>query len=194
MKLGLKSKSMANNVIRSLAIMFIGLLMIFVSESAMPIIVRIAGAAFFLPALVSIVTVYVSRKEGVGFPQVLISIIDVGCMAFGVWLMIKPLEFVSLFTVLLGVILILFALFQIVMIVSAQKQAALPMALMIIPLLLVIAGVFFITGPFEAQSTTSIVFGICAAVGGISDLVISIKIDKAGKAKAPQSGSPVMKR
>lgn len=185
---------MANNVIRSLATMLIGLLMIFVSDSALPIIIRISGAAFFLPALVSIITVYVSRKESSVIPKVLITIIDVGSMAFGVWLIADPVNFVDLFTILLGVILILFALFQVVMIVTAQKHSIVPLSLLAIPLLLVVAGIIIMTDPFDASSTTSVVFGICAALAGLSDLLISLKIGKGMKAVESQGGGAIVKR
>lgn len=194
MKLGFNTKSMANNVIRSLATMLIGLLMIFVSDSALPIIIRISGAAFFLPALVSIITVYVSRKESSVIPKVLITIIDVGSMAFGVWLIADPVNFVDLFTILLGVILILFALFQVVMIVTAQKHSIVPLSLLAIPLLLVVAGIIIMTDPFDASSTTSVVFGICAAFAGLSDLLISLKIGKGMKAVESQGGGAIVKR
>lgn len=194
MKLGFNTKSMANNVIRSLATMLIGLLMIFVSDSALPIIIRISGAAFFLPALVSIITVYVSRKESSVIPKVLITIIDVGSMAFGVWLIADPVNFVDLFTILLGVILILFALFQVVMIVTAQKYSIVPLSLLAIPLLLVVAGIIIMTDPFDASSTTSVVFGICAALAGLSDLLISLKIGKGMKAVESQGGGAIVKR
>lgn len=194
MKLGFNTKSMANNVIRSLATMLIGLLMIFVSDSALPIIIRISGAAFFLPALVSIITVYVSRKESSVIPKVLITIIDVGSMAFGVWLIADPVNFVDLFTILLGVILILFALFQVVMIVAAQKHSIVPLSLLAIPLLLVVAGIIIMTDPFDASSTTSVVFGICAALAGLSDLLISLKVGKGMKAVESQGGGAIVKR
>ena len=194
MKLGFNTKSMANNVIRSLATMLIGLLMIFVSDSALPIIIRISGAAFFLPALVSIITVYVSRKESSVIPKVLITIIDVGSMAFGVWLIADPVNFVDLFTILLGVILILFALFQVVMIVTAQKYSIVPLSLLAIPLLLVVAGIIIMTDPFDASSTTSVVFGICAALAGLSDLLISLKIGKGMKAVESQGGGAIVKK
>ena len=88
---------MLNNVIRSIAIMLIGLVLIFMSDSAMILLVRLTGAAFFLPALVSIINLYVSRSESGVIPKVLISVIDVGSMAFGVWLMMAPDLFQDVF-------------------------------------------------------------------------------------------------
>lgn len=193
MKFGFNTTSMANNVIRSMATMLIGLLMIFVSESSMSIIIRISGAAFFLPALVSIITLYVSNKESSVIPKVLISVIDVGSMAFGVWLIADPMNFENLFTILLGVILILFALFQVVMIVSAQKYAVVSMYLLAVPLLLVVAGIIIMTNPFDVSSTTSIVFGISAFFAGVSDLFISLKVGKVAKAVEVKGGDIVKK-
>ena len=193
MKFGLNTSSMTNNVIRSMATMLIGLLMIFLSESSMSIIIRVSGAAFFLPALVSMITLYVSQKEGSVIPKVLISVIDVGSMAFGIWLMVDPMNFENLFTMLLGVILVVFALFQVIMIISAQKHAIVPMYLLAIPLLLVVAGIIIMTNPFDVSSSTSILFGVCAFFGGLSDLLISLKAGKGAKAVEVKGGDVVKK-
>mgnify|MGYP003306023933 CR=1 FL=1 len=50
------------------------------------------------------------------------------------------------------------------------------------------------TDPFDASSTTSVVFGICAALAGLSDLLISLKIGKGMKAVESQGGGAIVKR
>lgn len=170
---------MVNNVIRSIAIMLIGLVLIFMSDSAMTLLVRLTGAAFFLPALVSIINLYVSRSENGLIPKVLISVIDVGSMAFGAWLMAAPDHFQAVFVKLLAVVLIVFAVYQVIMIISAQKYSVVPALMFVAPLLIIVVSIVMLSVSFESSSTTSIVFGICTAFSGLSDLLISLKLKNA---------------
>lgn len=178
---------MTNNVIRSVAIMLIGLVLIFMSESAMAMLIRIVGAAFFLPALVSIINLYVSRSESGIIPKVLISVIDVGSMAFGVWLMVAPAHFENVFVKLLALILLVFAVYQVIMIISAQRYSMVPMQMYIAPLLLVVAAIVLFSVSISSSSTISIIFGVSAVVSGVSDLLICLKL-REGNARRLSSG------
>ena len=179
---------MLNNVIRSIAIMLIGLVLIFMSDSAMILLVRLTGAAFFLPALVSIINLYVSRSESGAIPKVLISVIDVGSMAFGVWLMMAPGHFQDVFVKLLAIVLLVFAIYQVIMIVTAQKYSIVPALMFVAPLLIIVVSIVLLSVKFESASTTSVVFGICTAFSGLSDLLISLKLKNAPD-KNPQIGN-----
>ena len=174
----MKSNPVVNGVIRGLATMLIGLLLLFVSDSALPLLIQVTGAIFFLPALVSMVNLYISRNETSLVPKVLMTLINVGSMAFGLWLMIVPSTFVELFTTLLAIVLFLFALYQVIVIVAAQRKMAIPMTLLIAPLILIVVAVVVLTASFESDSEISVLFGICAVLAGISDILIALKIKK----------------
>ena len=92
---------MTNGLVRSIVVMLTGLLLIFCSDSVVGWLIRIVGVAFFLPALVSAINIYITRAQGEMFPKVLITIIDVGSMAFGLWLMVAPASFETLFVKIL---------------------------------------------------------------------------------------------
>ena len=164
--------------------MLVGCLLVFMSESAISLLTRIVGAVFFLPALVSVVNLYVSRKDAAMLPKVLISVIDIGSMAFGIWIMVAPVTFQSVFVKLLAVILLVYAVYQVVMLVSAHKHITVPATLYVTPLLLVIAAVVLLSVSFEKTYTMSIVFGICAIVSGLSDLLISLKLKNSSQHRA----------
>ena len=167
---------MTKNVIRSIVVMLLGLVLIFMSEKAMSLLIRIVGVAFFLPALVSIVNLYVSRAESGIISKVLISIIDIGSMAFGVWLMVAPGHFEDVFMKLLAILLIIFAVYQLIMIVSAQRYSVVPFAMYIAPLVLIVFAVILFSVKMSSVSTTSILFGVCALIAGVSDLLILLKL------------------
>ena len=87
---------MGTGIVRSIVVMLVGVLLMFWSESVANVFIRLLGVAFFLPALVSIVQVALSKVRNGAFSNVLVSTIDVGSMAFGIWLMIAPASFETL--------------------------------------------------------------------------------------------------
>ena len=174
----MKSNPVVNGIIRGLAIMLVGLLLMFMSDSAMPLLIRVTGAVFFLPALVSMVNLYITRGETAMLPKILISLINIGCMAFGLWLMILPETFMNLFTTLLAVLLFVFALYQVIVLVAAHRRMQVSWGMIVAPLLLIVASVIMFTVSFDDAATVSIVFGMCAVVAGLSDIVISLSVRK----------------
>lgn len=169
---------MLNKVVRSLATVVVGVLLILLPGSAMDWIIRIVGAAFFLPAVISVVKLYTSRHSAATIQLVAISVIDVGSIAFGLWLMIAPATFAQLFVMLLGIALLLFSLFQLFVVFSTHKTTPLHWGFLIAPLLLAVAAVVILANPFDAVSAASVMLGICAVVTGLSDLVISIMVNR----------------
>ena len=174
----MKSNPVVNGIIRGLAIMLVGLLLMFMSDSAMPLLIRVTGAVFFLPALVSMVNLYITRGETAMLPKILISLINIGCMAFGLWLMILPETFMNLFTTLLAVLLFVFALYQVIVLVAAHRRMQVSWGMIVAPLLLIVASIIMFTVSFDDAATVSVVVGICAVVAGLSDIVISLSVRK----------------
>ena len=181
---------MTNGLVRSIVVMLTGLLLIFCSDSVVGWLIRIVGVAFFLPALVSAINIYITRAQGEMFPKVLITIIDVGSMAFGLWLMVAPASFEILFVKILALLLLLFAVYQVSVLAMAHRRRSIPVWMYIAPLLLVVASVVLFTSSFKPLETLSVVFGIAAVVSGVSDLIILLKLRK-GK---ETSGTDVVKR
>ncbi|MDO5461090.1 MAG: DUF308 domain-containing protein [Bacteroidales bacterium] len=165
---------MLNKVVRSMATMLVGFLLVFLPESAMGLIIRVVGAAFFLPALISAIRLYMSRNQVDTMRLIAIAVIDLGSMVFGVWLMVAPTTFAELFITLLGIALLVFAVFQVFVVYSAQKYRPMHWGFLITPFLLAVAAIIVLANPFGTLEAVSVMLGICAIVSGLSDLVISI--------------------
>lgn len=167
-----------NGVLRSLSAVLVGLLLVFFKDSVMPIIVRFVGASFFLPALVSIINIYKNYKGKMRFADALVSIVDVGSMLFGAWLMISPVSFIELLVIVLAVILLCFSVYQIYMVMLAYKHLRKPWALLATPLLMVVLAVLLLANPFGSVATATVILGVCAIVSGISDILIFILVKR----------------
>lgn len=161
-----------NSLLRSLSAILIGLLLIFLKDSVMPFMVRLVGVAFFLPALVSIVKMYSVRNAISSIHATLVSLIDLGSMLFGLWLIVSPVTFIELFVIMLAVVLLCFSVFQIYLVISSYGKAGLRRGLIATPLLLAVLSVVILANPFGTVSTAVVVLGVCAVVSGVSDILI----------------------
>lgn len=172
---------MGTGVVRSVVIMLAGVLLMFWSESVANVFIRFVGVAFFLPAFVSIVQVALSKVRNGAFSKVLVSTIDVGSMAFGLWLMVAPAGFETLIVRVFAVVSMLFAVFQIVMFFVARRSFALSGWTLLLPLLLIAGGVLLFNSPLRPMKVLSVAFGAVVVLSGILDLVVSLKLGRAAK-------------
>jgi uncharacterized membrane protein HdeD (DUF308 family) len=172
---------MSTGVVRSIVVMLVGIMFMFWSESVANMFIRALGVAFFLPAFVSIVRLYVSNVQQGTLSKLLVSTVDVGSMAFGLWLIILPAGFETMVVKLLAVIALIFALFQIFMVFAARRSFALSAWTLLVPALLLVGGVLLFTSSFRPLKALSVMFGIVAVLSGIFDLVISLKLGRANR-------------
>ena len=167
---------MNGGLVRGLMTMAIGVLLIVMGDGAMELLVRLVGVAFFLPALVSFISVYSKRKEAGKLPSVAIAVIDVGCMAFGLWLLVNPFSFQSVFVKLLAVILLVIAFFQVYEVLSTSLRTSGGWKMLVAPLLIVALAVFLFFWTSEAMSLVAVVVGVVAVVSALSDIVLAVML------------------
>lgn len=167
---------MNGGLVRGLMTMAIGVLLIVMGDGAMELLVRLVGVAFFLPALVSFISVYSKRKEAGKLPSVAIAVIDVGCMAFGLWLLVNPFSFQSVFVKLLAVILLVIAFFQVYEVLSTSLRTSGWWKMLVAPLLIAALAVFLFFWTSEAMSLVAVVVGVVAVVSALSDIVLAVML------------------
>ena len=172
---------MGTGIVRSIVVMLVGVLLMFWSESVANVFIRLLGVAFFLPALVSIVQVALSKVRNGAFSNVLVSTIDVGSMAFGIWLMIAPASFETLIVRVFAVVSLFLAVFQIVMFFVARRRFALSGWTLLVPFLLIAGGVLLFKSPLRPMKVLSVSFGAVVLLSGILDLVVSLKLWRLAK-------------
>lgn len=167
---------MITGVVRSIVVMLTGVLFIFWSESVANVFIRLLGVFFFLPAFMSMVKIYLSKGRANAFSKLLVSTVDVGSMAFGLWLIIAPASFENLVVKFLAVVALLFAVFQIVTIFAARRNFAISMWALLVPLLLIVGAVVLFTSSFRPLKALSVLFGAATFISGVFDMVISLKL------------------
>ena len=90
---------MINNIIRGSLVALVGILLIVLNESVMPLLVRLLGVVFFLPAFISLVNLYMKRKGTPMFPMLMMNVINIGSVILGILLMLFPIAFLEFFVI-----------------------------------------------------------------------------------------------
>lgn len=171
---------MMNNIVRGIATLLVGVLLVVMNGGAIIFLVRLIGFAFLLPALVSAVNLLVGRKGRFSFQEVAVSVVDVGCIAFGIWLVFAPETFVELVVVLLALVILFYALFQLYKLFLAHKYVRVHWGYTVVPLSLVAVAVVALAVPGITLSFITVMIGISAIVSGLSDILISLLARRGG--------------
>lgn len=173
-----RTNIMISSVLRSIITIIVGVVLIYMRDGAVALLIRIAGAAFLLPALVSLSNLYVNREVVSKVALTFMTIINVGCVAFGLWLLLNPLSFQNLFVKLMAVLIFLIAFNQIVAVVASRRPVKVALSMLVTPLLLAVVAIYLFTSVELVVGTVILVLGICAVVSGVSDLVIAFVVRK----------------
>lgn len=170
---------MLNVIVRSVATILVGILLIMQREAVLPIIVQCIGAAFILPGLFALVSFLLRKNNDTAqqkWQPTVTMLTSIGSIVFGLWLLLTPEFFVGTFMILLGIMVSLLGLYQITILILARKYSAVPFIMFIMPIALLVVGLAVLVNPFDAATIPFLLLGIGAVVGGVSDLVSSLFI------------------
>lgn len=170
---------MLNVIVRSVATILVGILLIMQREAVLPIIVQCIGAAFILPGLFALVSFLLRKNNDTAqqkWQPTVTMLTSIGSIVFGLWLLLTPEFFVGIFMMLLGIMVSLLGLYQITILILARKYSAVPFIMFIMPIALLVVGLAVLVNPFDAATIPFLLLGIGAVVGGVSDLVSSLFI------------------
>lgn len=154
---------------RALAALIIGVLLVMYPNEIGNYFIIIIGIVFLVPSIISLIShFFVNNKEGISrrFP-----IEAIGSLLFGLWLMITPGFFADLLTYLLGFILIMGGVQQIASLLAARKWSEVPGGFFVMPVLILLAGLFALFNPGGVRSTAFIIIGVAAIVYAMTDLL-----------------------
>lgn len=169
---------MVNNIVRSLVTILVGVLLIFMNSEAILLLVRILGVVFLIPSFVSAVRIVMRKRGRFASNDIIVSVIDLGCIVFGLWLLLSPHVFVDFIVVLLALSLMGYALFQLYELFLARKLVRLHWSYAVTPSLLVVAAVIAMLVPGKTLSLVTVAMGVGAVISGLSDIFISLLVGR----------------
>lgn len=160
-------RAVSYSMLRAVCAQVIGLVLVLFPNQAAEYLVITVGVIFLIPSLISIISYFALRTERpVHFP-----LLGIGSLLFGLWLVIMPGFFADLLTYVLGFILVMGGVQQIAALSSARSWMRVPGGFYVVPVLILLAGLFALFNPLGARSTAFIIIGISCLVYALSELV-----------------------
>lgn len=196
MRIVYSSNNYKNSIYRSILAIIVGVGLIVWPHVAANYMIVLIGALFFIIGLVSFITSYRLRakmqrdlqvngetngQERNPYVRRLISVNGIGSMILGAILMLFPEAFVSIVMFLLGIILIIAAVGQLVMLGAAKQLGYVSPISYLFPILILGAGVVIIVNPFNTVAGIFILFGATSIFYGVTDLFNQYGINKMRK-------------
>lgn len=164
-----------NGPLRAVIAMAVGTIMIIFSEDALNIVVKIMAALLMASGIVSLSVGLKKRTDStsklMNFNAVVDIIIAVLLFIFNDWVS-------TLIISLVGVVLLLFGLFQIFAMISANRVMKLGFASFIMPMVVTLTGGFIAFNPL-AKEVMTIVAGGALLFYGITEFISSWRMKKA---------------
>lgn len=167
---------MNTQIIRCISVLLIGVLFLTLGDSALSLLITLVGVLFMVPGIVSLTTYFLHQNQQRIFPFA-----GLGSMLLGLWLVISPNFFVSIFMYVLGGLLTAFGVYQLVMLIISSRLLPVSWPLYLFPTLVLLLGLFVIFNPFEAAALPFIVIGIGCIVSAFNELIAIYRGTKSKK-------------
>ena len=169
-------KNKFNGLLRAFTAIAIGVVMVVSRTNALELAVRIIAAFLLASGLVSLLIGYKNRQNG-----------TMGLMGFnggvdillGVLLFLFPGFVAGLMIYIIGFALLGFGIFQLVVLVSANRVMRVGGGSFVLPVIVTIAGGFLILRPSFIGEAIGVIAGAALIVYGASELLSSWKMKKA---------------
>lgn len=165
-----------SGIIRAVIAILIGCIMVIKPETSLIFLVKVIAAVLIASGIVSLVYGIVNRSSGGLGLMVFNTVVNI---LIGVLLFMFPVTVASFVTVLVGIVLVVFGLFQIIAMASASRLILLGFWSFILPVICTLGGVLVLLNPFRTASSLTLVAGIAILVYGVSELFASWKMSRA---------------
>ncbi len=171
---GFKSKT--GGLLRAVVAIVLGVIMVSFPGSSLVVIVKILAAFLIASGLVSLVFGIVNRQNGGLALMITNTLVDI---ILGILIFMFPAEVASIVMFLLGLLIMFFGIFQIVVLMSANRVLPVGIWTFLLPVLCAAGGAMVMFHPFGLGSVITLVAGIALLVYGVSELMATWKMRKA---------------
>jgi len=170
-----KTTGITMAMLRGIAALLIGILLVFWSQNAVTYLIMAVGCLFLIPGLLSLLAyfrqTFPEGNRSFGWSQVL----GIGSILFGLCLIVSPVFFEKSLMYALGIILSYAGLSEIIQLTVARQWTRVPVGFYVTPVLVMLVGIFILFNPIESANLPFIILGVGCMVYGLSDMVNVIK-------------------
>ena len=163
---GFKSKT--GGLLRAVVAIVLGVIMVSFPGSSLVVIVKILAAFLIASGLVSLVFGIVNRQNGGLALMITNTLVDI---ILGILIFMFPAEVASIVMFLLGLLIMFFGIFQIVVLMSANRVLPVGIWTFLLPVLCAAGGAMVMFHPFGLGSVITLVaeYEIHYSAGGRTD-------------------------
>ena len=169
-------KNKFSGILRALAALAIGVVMIVSKADAMVLVVKIVSAFVFVSGLVSLFVGFKHRKEN-HMPLLGMNAV-VNLLIAGLAFAFAPVA-AGIVVYLIGFALLFFGVFQLIALGSASRVMGVGVMAFVMPVLVLLAGAFLLARPAFLGTAVGAVAGVALIIYGLSELLSSFKMKKA---------------
>lgn len=169
--------SPASTLSRSLIAIAIGVVLIIWPEKVQELLVTVVGVLLMIPSVITLTPLLFSRNNENKKQQMLPVLVGTGLAILGLIMILIPETFISLFTLLIGILLFLAGLMQVIALFNYCRQAR-NFWLMLTPLIILIMGVVTISNFKNISNILLIMIGVTSLLYGISEILNYYKLRK----------------
>ena len=179
---------MQSALFRAVCSIIVGVLLIQYPGNTVTWITVAIGVLFLLSGVISCVTYFSAVRNASAYKitdgdgRVLyggkpsVPIVGIGSVILGALLVARPALFVEGLMYVLGAILILGAVNQFMVLVSARRLARVPFVFWICPSLVLLVGLYVMVKPMESAELPLVILGWCSLVYGVTEIINSTKV------------------
>lgn len=169
-------KNKFGGFLRAAAAIAIGVVMVVSRTDAMVLAVRIIAAFLLASGVVSFVVGYKDRQNN---RMPLMGVNGIVDILVALLIFLFPHFVAGLLVYLIGFALLVFGVFQLVALSSANKVMKVGLMAFVMPVLVLLAGALLLARPAILGTTVGVVAGAALIVYGVSELLSSWKMKKA---------------
>lgn len=163
-------------IVRSICVLLIGLLFLILGDSALSILLVAVGVLLMIPGIWALVSYVRHIEQRPMFP-----LAAVGSFVLGLWMVVSPAFFVGFFMYVIGGVLVALGIYQLAGLVVSSHVMPVAWLLYLMPVLVLLLGIFVLFNPFEAAAIPFILIGIGCVISAINDIIATIRVAKMNK-------------
>ena len=152
---------------RAVCALIAGLVLVMFPNEAGNYFVIMVGALFMVPSLITLIGYLTQHKN---YPMYF-PIGAVGSFLFGFLLMLMPGFFANFLTFVLGFFILMGAIQQLSMLIAAKSWSSVPAGFFIVPVLILVAGIYAVVNPGGTRATAFVIIGICCILYALFELI-----------------------
>ncbi len=176
--LGFKNKF--SGLLRAVTALALGVIMVARPDGALILVVKVLAAFLVASGIVSLIYGIINRKRG-GFSLMATNaVVDI---IIGAVLFVFPGTIANVLIWVIGFALLVFGLWQIIVLLSAQKVTKAGFWAYVLPLICAICGAIIICNTDKTVRFIMILAGVASIIYGVSELATTWRMNKAIKAR-----------